>query len=288
MESILFYLALSHSIMAAKYKISTFSERTSSKDASTNKWYQLAIGLVMGVLNMSSNTQVASYKDCFPAGFTPANVDDDKSANKNSNWITPILDGLSTLVTFICRFKSQISKLLGPLFRRNFMEIRMRRVKKTVWDTLKRDLGKVKDWVHLEWEKTQAIRDFGQELATDVKDFFSDIKERIISIFPPQFQQFIQKFSDCGGVNAAKKAFGNSVSVVVGIVNKVQKIARAANGDPVAIASLIIGLICKFKVFQQGWNSFKTAWTTTDIPTKYNYYGRAFGAWFNAIATRRN
>jgi len=241
----------------------------------------------MGALNMSSNSQVASYKECFPSGYTPANVDDDKSPNKNSSWITTILDGLSSVVTFLCKFKNQISKLIGGLFKRNFMEIRMRRVTKNVWNTLKTDLSKIKNWVSDQWEKTKPIRDFGQELANDVKDFFKDIKNKIISIFPPQFQEFIHKFSDCGGVNAAKKAFGNSVSLVKGIVDKVQKIARAANGDPVAIASLIIGIICQFKLFQQGWNHFKTAWNTADIPTKYNYYGRAFGVWFNAIATSK-
>jgi len=281
---ILFYLAISHSVMAATYKISAFAKKSTVKDVPTNKWYQLGVGLVLGALNVATSADVEKMKPCFPDGAAPANVDDDKSAGKSSDWITTILNGLSTLVDFLCKFKDQIAKLFGGLLKRNLMEKGMRRLSnKGVWDTLKTDLGKIKDWAKAAWDKTAPIRDFAKTLVDDLKSFFADIKTKIISLLPQSAQDTINKYLNCG----AAKVAGNTVALVKGLVNVVQKVARAANGDAVALASIIIGLICKYAQFKQGWDHFKTAWTTADIPTKYNYYGRAFGVWFNAIATSK-
>jgi len=149
---------------------------------------------------------------------------------------------------------------------------------------IKEKWNKLKDWTKSKWEE---VKDFGENLVNNIKDFFKDIKNKIKSFFSQDFQGYIQKFSDCGGASKAKEVFGNAVSLVKGIVNKVQKIGRAAAGDMTALASIIIDIICNFDKFREGWNHFKTAWNTSDIGQKYNYYGRAFGLWLNAIATKR-
>jgi len=283
----LFYLVISHAVLAAKYRTSHRNRRAFTKLATDNKWYQLITGLVMGVMGISSNSQVASYNKCLPDGLqvTNQNADDDKSPNKNAGWITTVLDFLEKVLKFVCKFKDKIASLLGGLLRRNFMEKRMGRVsRKGVFDKIKGGFDKLKDWASATWDK---VKSFGKELADSIKDFFKDLKNKIIAYFPDGFQAYINKFVDCGGVAKAKEVLGNAVSVIKGIINKVQKIARAANGDAVALASIIIDIICNFPLFRQGWDHFKTAWGSSEILTKYNYYGRAFGVWFKAIATRR-
>jgi len=270
--------------MAATYKISAFAKRSTVKDVATNKFYQLGVGLVLGALNVASSADVDKMKPCFPDGAAPANVDDDKSTGKSSDWISTILNGLSTLVDFLCKFKDQIAKLFGGLLKRNLMEKGMKRLtNKGIWDDLKSGLGKIKDWATAQWDKTQPIRDFAQNIVNNLKSFFVDMKTKIISLLPTSVQDTVTKYLNCG----AAKVAGNTVTLVKGLVNVVQKVGRAASGDPTALASIIIGLICKYAQFKQGWDNFKTAWNTADIPTKYNYYGRAFGVWFNAIATSK-
>jgi len=263
--------------------------------ATNNKWYQLAVGLIMGALGISSNEQVKDYNKCFPAEFQSSNVDDAASTQKNWGWVTTILNGIGVLIKAMCKIKDKVAGLFSSKF--SLVEASDRIVNsKNTGQAGKNLLGKVGKGVVDAGKKgvaagkkavDEAKAGIGEKFAKLFKPMLNDIKRKIISLLPQTFQNFLNKFLSCGGASKATEVFKNSVTLIKGIVNKVHLIARVAGNDPVAIAQLILGIVCNYPLFKQGWDHFKTAWNQSSIPTKYNYYGRAFGVWFKAVAAKR-
>jgi len=264
------------------------SPPTTASTATENKWYQLFAGTLIGFSDLDEKG-VQEANDCIPPEWKVANYDplpEDNDPENSSTWIETILDGLNEVRKFICYFKSAIKMIFLFRFKKNHkhMVLVEHSMKGWIsWSKLKEKFKSIGDYTKKQFVD---VKQFAVEIWDGLKGFFVNIKRKIFKyIVPEHYQASVKKILDCGG--KAQSIMKGIYKVVSGVVSRSLQIARIANGDPSAIVSLIIDLICAWDKFVQGWDFFQKAWKSTDILQKYNYYGRAFGRWFVAVVKKK-
>jgi len=299
----------------------TFNRRSRATAATSNKWYQLFAGTLIGFSNLDEK-KIEEANGCIPPEWQIANnapLPEDSNKQNSSGWIDTILDALGDIRRFVCYFKAQIKLIF--LFRFKMMMKRKSRVLLDItpnpeeslnpeptenleiepvsetevvpgmvmssgiisWSALKDKLKSLGDFAKKKWDE---VKSYAIEIWGNMKEFFQNIFTKFKNyLVPAQYQEPLKKLLDCKG-QAASIMMG-IFRVVTGTIERALQIARIANGDPTAVISVIIDLICAWDKFKEGWQYFKTAWGNSDILKKYNYYGRAFGRWFAALVVRK-
>jgi len=252
---------------------------------------------------------------------------EDSNKQNSSSWLETILDALGDIRRFICYFKAQIKLIFLFRFKKMIrrksrilldttpeattektttpetsteniddrdqeLTAVLENPKDTnyvmssgilSWSALKEKFKSLGDFAKKKWDE---VKGFAIDMWGSLKEFFLNIFNKFVSyLVPAQYQEPLRKIIDCGG--KAQAVMMGIFKVVTGTIERALQIARIANGDPTAIISLIIDLICAWDKFKEGWEFFKTAWKNTDILKKYNYYGRAFGRWYAGLVLRK-
>lgn len=216
-----------------------------------------------------------------------------EAAEEKSTW-TKIIDGVQTVVKFVCVFKENIKDLLsgkvkGYLRRHKYrMFISMSRYRKSLWfwdtlvDKVKNMWGSVEEMVKKKWDQVKA---FGKELFDALQVIWKSIVSRITGSLGGDFVEKLKVAFNC--VVGLGNVVSGIVSVIKKTVDRIADIIKIAAGDAVALASVIVDLICNFADFREAINKFIDGIHESDTMKKYNDFGQFAGILFKALMARR-
>lgn len=141
---------------------------------------------------------------------------------------------------------------------------------------------KVGDWLKEGWEKVKSL---GVTFVKQIKSLINRVQFMIRTYFTPSTAEKIKRIILCGKKFAEfAKGIG---SIITGIIGKVALITSIAGHNYIAIAQLIIGLICNYKLFILAFQHFKAAISETDTLKKFGYVGKFIGTLTRAIVTKK-
>ena len=140
----------------------------------------------------------------------------------------------------------------------------------------------VGDWLKEGWEKVKSL---GVTFVKQIKSFINRVQFMIRTYFTSSTAEKIKRIILCGKKFAeVAKGIG---SIITGIIGKVALITSIAGHNYIAIAQLIIGLICNYKLFILAFQHFKAAISETDTLKKFGYVGKFIGTLLRAMVTKK-
>lgn len=255
--------------------------------------------------------------DCLPESWRPNVKENDKnkadesvatSAGQSSSVLKKVLDVVSKVIKFVCKFKSKVVKLLTGKMRRyyrrqqmkmNFMENRshgkgfkyyrkwfgsraVKKIKglaKKAGSAIKKGFNKAKEVVK---KVANKIKDAALWIVKELKDIFTTFVAKIKQIVNNPIIQRIVKILQCG-----KEFFGHVktiISIIKGIVNRVQKVVRSiASQTYVDLVVVIVDLICNFDHFRAAVGYLVDAVREKNTLKKFTLFGKFFGKLLYAL-----
>jgi hypothetical protein len=272
--------------------------RRSHRAPADNKWYQLFFGVVKGLSGVSDKEMAVLNEKCLPESWKGAVATSTEvaatAAEDKSTW-TKILDGISVVLKFICFFKVKIKDLFaGKVARyvrrrkhRMFVQS-MARYKKAMWfwedvaHAISSAWGSITNMLSKAWNE---VKEFAGHIFTNMKAIWTSIVDRIKGILASDFVQTLKTVFQCAkGLGDVIKGI---IKVITATVERIADIVKIAAGDVVALASVIIDLICNFDDFREAVNKFIDGIHETNTLKKYNDFGQFFGILFKALMARR-
>ena len=149
----------------------------------TNKWYQLFMGILTG-LGSADTTGIDS---CLPKSWqlaenTAESTDANGSTEQSST--STLLNGISTIVDFVCKWKDEITSMFGRRLllknKKRLVERSMRRYlkKKGLWDDFTDDVSDAVDDVSDDVDDAEDdVSDAVDDVSDDVSAVVSDVSD---------------------------------------------------------------------------------------------------------------
>jgi methyl-accepting chemotaxis protein len=270
-------------------------------EPNNNKWYNFFFQIVWAATG-AKEEEFAKLKQCLPSQWLEADnqsISGEVAATQPKSTWTRILDGIQTLIEFVCRWKDNIVKLFARRTRRQqrrnkyrmlvqTYSSRMARYRRALgwWDDIKnaakKALGAVTDWAKAKWED---LKNFGNDFIKNIALFWDNLKAKVVAFLNSDFVKFIKKFYEC--VMAAKGIVEAIVKVIKATVERVTQIATIAAGNLPELAKLFVDLICNFKDFREAINNLIDGIEEKETNKKYGLYGRFFGIFFKALTAKK-
>ena len=281
-----------------------FSTRSTTKQAK-NKWYQFFVGLIMG-LSDQDNNDLKPLNACIPENWKIADAtdvplelaaedtlerqekeDQEKQAQEKKPekkpFFTRLLDGLEKLIAFVCRFKDSITKLFVTRMRRYvkrnryrlFSETRVTRYQKGIKETFKK-------WANKKWED---FKEWGRKIVEKIKAFWKNAIAKVKLFFSGNVLENIKSVFNCA--QNAKGVVSGLISVIKGFIKRISDIAQIAAGNYLKLATLIVDLICNFKIFRKAFSNLVDAIKSKDVIIKFQLAGKFLGYLFRALVTKK-
>ena len=268
------------------------SSLSTSIPPSKNKWYQLFVGMLAGLANLS-DSDVANLNKCVPSAWqavdTSAGANDSPAGQSKSTWTT-ILDGLEKIINIVCKFKDQIKKMLVGRIRRQvkryqykmLLQKSMNRYKKAVgwFDSIKNGVAGV---ANAAWN---AVKGTAENFVKNARVFIDAVRQKVTAFLNSDFVAKIKLFYEC--VQNAKSAAKNVIDAIKRLFELVKKISLIVGGDMVTLGKLIVDLICNFSLFRKAFTYLADSFSTNETVKKYSLIGKFIGTFLNAVAVRRN
>jgi hypothetical protein len=261
--------------------------KTHRRGVGENKWYNLFVGIFSAATGQA-DTQLAAINKCLPASWQAVDlkpVPEENAPAEPKSTFTTILDGVQSVVEFICKFKKEIAGLFGKKYMsRVFVETGMRRYGKALgfWGGVKEKFKKVGNWIKKKWNE---LISFGKEVAENLNIFVSNIKSKVTGFISGDFLGKIKEIVSCG--SKSKDIAPKIVGIVKGVIEKVSLISSIAAGNLVAIAKLLVDLICNFKIFREAFSNLADGINEKNPVKKFGLIGRFIGGLIKALTTRR-
>ena len=230
-------------------------------------------------------------------------------------FFTRLLDGLEKLIAFVCRFKDSITKLFVTRMRRYvrrnryrlFSETRVTRYQKGIKETFKKagekikagfqkigekikiklkEIGeiasKIKDWANKKWED---FKEWGRKIVEKIKAFWKNAIAKVKLFFSGNVLENIKSVFNCA--QNAKGVVSGLISVIKGFIKRISDIAQIAAGNYLKLATLIVDLICNFKIFRKAFSNLVDAIKSKDVIIKFQLAGKFLGYLFRALVTKK-
>jgi hypothetical protein len=250
----------------------------------------------MGFTSKSAN-EFDNFSNCLPEEwFTPDSsqplpeeyaTPDSYSDPGVKSTFTEILDGVQTVVEFICEYSGYLTSLLSSIFRRRmrrhkyrmFVETRVVRYSKargfwsTIVDTITEFFGAAKAWVSKTWED---VKKFGELIMTNLKIFWDQLLTKIKAFLNNDFITQVQTIVNClmGAFDVVKVI----KDMVYAIIDRVTQVARTImTGNFFSLAEIFIELICRMGEFREAYNTLAEGLEERNQMKKFELYGRFIG-----------
>jgi hypothetical protein len=269
------------------------SKSSTSMPPSRNKYYQLFVGMLVGLADLS-DSEVAKMSQCLPSEWQAADSTGEESkgasssGQSSSDWTT-ILDGLEKIIGIVCKFKEQIKKMVTGRIRRYVMKYQykmllqksMSRYKKAVgfFDSIKKGVSNLADIGF------NAIKGTASVFVKNVKVFIDTIRQKFTAFLKSDLIQKIKLFYEC--IQNARSAGKKVIDAIKRLIELAKKIMTIIGGDMVALGKLIIDLICNFPMFRKAFTYLSKSLNTQDQLIQYSLIGKFIGTFLNAAAVRR-
>lgn len=132
-------------------------------------------------------------------------------------------------------------------------------------------------------EAKQLAKYIGEKLKTifkPVMDLFDKIKTKIVHFITtnPTIQKALAFFK-CMLSNGAVRAILTLIKVIKGFITLIPTLAT-----PAGWVQLLVNLICGWKDLRDGIKFLGQGFSTTDMPTKFNYFGKFTGRLLKAAS----
>jgi hypothetical protein len=290
------------------------SRRTSSKSGPAgNKWYQLIAGLLVAVTGSEEN--VKKLNTCLPKSWAIADTADPKTdKEEEKTTATKVLDVLSEVIKFVCKFKDNIKKLFDKkmkLYNKKLFLLKMERYKKNGWsiggliksagdkvssavsktanfvgnavdkgiNAVAGGLKQLADWAKKGWNE---LTELAGAAVKKITEMYVWIKTKIEAILNNELVKNILQIVECA--KEAKEAMKAVYDVIKGIYDKVTTIV---SGGFIGLGKVFVDLICNFDIFRQSVNALIKGVGEKDILKKYNNYGQFIGFLIKALGSKR-
>jgi len=262
---------------------------------SHDKYGSLLYGLMSGV---TSTSVVGKINKCLPSQWRAKQVTASRrqSSNPEGKNIQMILDILSKIINFVCKYKRQIKKIFIKKLRlRNrklflqlsysskwgwgFLKKIARNFRKAV-QAIKRTVSKVGKGAANLWNK---IAGGFTSAVGKIKNFFMVIKTKLEKILNFAFiKKTVNSIIPC--FKTLKSAGRQIYSVAQGIIKKITTIASRGFAG---LADVFIDLICNFDQFRAAAHELVRALNEGNEQRKYFYYGTFVGQLLAGIGNAR-
>jgi len=270
------------------------SSLSTSIPPSKNKWYQLVVGMLVELANLSDK-EVAQMNDCIPTDWQSADTSQESSGGSGgsnggqsqSNWTT-ILDGLEKIIGVVCKFKDQIKKLLTGKIRRQVMRYQYRMLLQRSMTRFKRAVGwfdaikkGVSSFADAAWNAVKGVAD---GFVKHAKVFIDTVRQKFTAFLKSDIVQKIKVFADC--LQKAKASAMKIINAVKKLIELVKKIMQIVGGDMVTLGKLIVDLICNFSLFRKAFTFLSKALNVKDEIIKYSLMGKFIGTFLRAASQK--
>jgi phage-related protein len=254
----------------------------SAKVQPANVWYRFTVRIFITAASLSDK-DVEGINGCLPAGWelpaTAKPTPNDAADPNTSSTLTTVLDVISKIINFACKFKTQIVALFtGRRYMRNvrlFMQTEMTKAEmeriQGLFDTLSTWASNTANWIAQTWDSIKAK---ATELATALTAWWAQVKKRAVELFTKvkEFYTTVKKCYD--GVNKFVK---NLKTLFGKMIAKYTELASIAAGNMPALANLFVTLLCQFDNFRTAFTSLANALKEPDMLNKYGFYGDFVG-----------
>jgi hypothetical protein len=235
------------------------------------------------------------FSNCFPEGWwnpdtrqlpEEAATPQAYAAPGAKSYFTQVLDGVQTVVDFVCKFSEYLSSMLSRRMRRfmrrqkyrMFAETRVVRYSKAQgWfsdgvDTVMEWIDSGVNWVQARWEDVKGI---GSRIINNVKDLWQQFMVKVRAFLGNEFINNAITMVNCflGVYNAGSAIY----DMIVGMINRVLSLAKIVAGDFLELASFFIDLICNLGEFREAYQALASGLEEGNQNKKYEFYGTFIG-----------
>ena len=296
-----------------------------TQQAAKNKWYQFAIGVILGAAGTSQPNDIDKINQCIPKDWqavdaAPIANEPAKASAAEKSTFDKILGIVQKAVDMVCKFKDKILGLIGARVRKALRRYRYRILVETGVTTYNRNhrkgfikklsgkinavagkaknaaksvAGKIKDGakavggkvVEVAKEVGGFVAAVAQNFVKSIKGFINRVVTTIKTFFSGDVVGKIQKIVECGKTLAGVAT--GIVGIIKGIISTVALISSIAGHNYLAIAQLILKLICNYKLFALAYDHLKNAINNNDTLLRFGYVGKFLGTLLRALVTKR-
>ena len=285
-----------------------------TQQAAKNKWYQFAIGVILGAAGTSQPNDIDKINQCIPKDWqavdaAPIANEPAKASAAEKSTFDKILGIVQKAVDMVCKFKDKILGLIGARVRKALRRYRYRNLVETGVTTYNRNhrKGIIKDAknaaksvgkdvknaakavggkvVEVAKEVGGFVAAVAQNFVKSIKGFIDRVVTTIKTFFSGDVVGKIQKIVECGKTLAGVAT--GIVGIIKGIISTVALISSIAGHNYLAIAQLILKLICNYKLFALAYDHLKNAINNNDTLLRFGYVGKFLGTLLRALVTKR-